>query len=131
MATGSVIVGRKSFAYAGHWSGDHHGVPIFVPTRGTRHSRKGDTVGRAGLFRDCRLRRPRPGPRHRGFAGDAGRGSSTLTLEDVTTPSEYRLYRATIGGAFVLCPREPRQPCPVHGIAADHRAPVVPWRHPV
>ena len=39
-ATGSVIVGRKSFAYAGHWSGDHHGVPIFVPTRGTRHSRK-------------------------------------------------------------------------------------------
>jgi hypothetical protein len=64
------------------------------------------------------------------FAGDPSRGLSTLTFEDVTTPSEYRLYRATIGEAFVLCPREPRQPCPVHGIAADHRAPVVPWRHP-
>jgi len=64
------------------------------------------------------------------FAGDASRGLSTVTLEDVTTPSEYRLYRATIGEAFVLCPREPRQQCPVHGIAADHRAPVVPW-HPV
>jgi Pyridoxamine 5'-phosphate oxidase len=64
------------------------------------------------------------------FAGDASRGSSMLTLEDVTTPSEYRLYRATIGEAFVLCPREPRRPCPVHGVAADHRAPVVPWRHP-
>jgi len=62
------------------------------------------------------------------FTGDPRRGLSTLALEDVSTPSEYRLYRATIGEAFVLCPREPRQPCPVHGIAADHRAPVVPWR---
>ncbi len=35
MATGAVIVGRKTFDYAGHWGGDHHGVPIFVPTRGT------------------------------------------------------------------------------------------------
>ena len=29
-----VVVGRKTFDYAGHWGGDHHGVPIFVPTRG-------------------------------------------------------------------------------------------------
>ena len=64
------------------------------------------------------------------FAGDASRGSSTLTLQDVTAPSEYCLYRATIGEALVLCPREPRQPCSLHGIAADHRAPVVPSRHP-
>lgn len=34
MATRAVVVGRKTFDYAGHWSGDHHGVPIFVPTRG-------------------------------------------------------------------------------------------------
>ncbi|MEV6036572.1 hypothetical protein AB0L65_35840 [Nonomuraea sp. NPDC052116] len=34
MATGAVVVGRKTFDYAGHWHGDHHGVPIFVPTRG-------------------------------------------------------------------------------------------------
>jgi dihydrofolate reductase len=32
---GAVVVGRKTFDYAGHWGGDHHGVPIFVPTRGT------------------------------------------------------------------------------------------------
>ena len=25
----------ETFDYAGHWGGDHHGVPIFVPTRGT------------------------------------------------------------------------------------------------
>jgi dihydrofolate reductase len=30
-----VVVGRRTFDYAGHWNGDHHdGVPIFVPTRG-------------------------------------------------------------------------------------------------
>ncbi len=34
MATGAVVVGRKTFDYAGRWGGDHHGVPIFVPTRG-------------------------------------------------------------------------------------------------
>jgi hypothetical protein len=26
MATGVVVVGRKTFDFAGHWSGDHHGV---------------------------------------------------------------------------------------------------------
>ena len=35
MATGAVVVGRRTFDHAGHWDGDHHGVPIFVPTRGT------------------------------------------------------------------------------------------------
>jgi dihydrofolate reductase len=34
MATGAVVVGRRTFDLAGHWGGDHHGVPIFVPTRG-------------------------------------------------------------------------------------------------
>ncbi len=35
MATGAVVVGRRTFDIAGHWGGDHHdGVPIFVPTRG-------------------------------------------------------------------------------------------------
>jgi dihydrofolate reductase len=33
MATGAVIVGRRTFAFAGGWAGDHHdGVPIFVLT---------------------------------------------------------------------------------------------------
>jgi dihydrofolate reductase len=35
MATGAVVVGRHTFDYAGRWHGDHPGVPIFVPTRGT------------------------------------------------------------------------------------------------
>jgi dihydrofolate reductase len=33
MATGAVVVGRRTFDLAGSWNGDHHGVPIFVPTR--------------------------------------------------------------------------------------------------
>jgi dihydrofolate reductase len=33
MATGAVIVGRRTFEFAGGWDGDHHdGVPIFVLT---------------------------------------------------------------------------------------------------
>ncbi len=33
MATGAVIVGRRTFEHAGRWDGDHHdGVPIFVLT---------------------------------------------------------------------------------------------------
>lgn len=33
MATGAVLVGRRTFDLAGRWNGDHHdGVPIFVPT---------------------------------------------------------------------------------------------------
>src|SRR3954454_23364332 len=35
MATGAVVVGRRTFDLAGRWNGDHHDcVPIFVPTRG-------------------------------------------------------------------------------------------------
>jgi dihydrofolate reductase len=34
MATGAVVVGRRTFEHADGWSGDHHaGVPIFVLTR--------------------------------------------------------------------------------------------------
>ena len=44
MATGAVVVGRKTFEYAGHWGGDHHGVPIFVPTRGTPPESQSDWV---------------------------------------------------------------------------------------
>jgi dihydrofolate reductase len=34
MATGAVVVGRRTFEYAGGWNGDHHdGVPIFVLSR--------------------------------------------------------------------------------------------------
>ena len=44
MATGAVVVGRRTFDHAGHWNGDHHGVPIFVPTRASRPEPASDLV---------------------------------------------------------------------------------------
>jgi nitroimidazol reductase NimA-like FMN-containing flavoprotein (pyridoxamine 5'-phosphate oxidase superfamily) len=51
-----------------------------------------------------------------------GGGATSVTREDVTGTSPYRLYRATASDLWVLCPREPRQPCALHGLAKDHRA---------
>jgi dihydrofolate reductase len=31
-ATGAVLAGRRTVEQTGHWGGDHHGVPIFVPS---------------------------------------------------------------------------------------------------
>jgi dihydrofolate reductase len=34
MSTGAVVVGRRTFEYAGGWGGDHHdGIPIYVLSR--------------------------------------------------------------------------------------------------
>jgi hypothetical protein len=51
-----------------------------------------------------------------------GRDLTPVTPEDVTPPAAYRLYLATASDMWVLCPRAPRQPCPLHGLATDHRA---------
>jgi len=32
-ATGAVLAGRRTAEQVDHWGGDHHGVPIFVPSR--------------------------------------------------------------------------------------------------
>ncbi|WP_422773241.1 pyridoxamine 5'-phosphate oxidase family protein [Plantactinospora sp. WMMC1484] len=55
------------------------------------------------------------------YPGPADRGGTALTRDDVTGSSPYRLYRATATDLWVLCPRAPRQPCPLHGLAKDHR----------
>lgn len=39
-ATGAVLVGRRTAELVDHWGGDHHGVPIFVPS----HRPPGPTV---------------------------------------------------------------------------------------
>ena len=61
---------------------------------------------------------------HRGlsvYPGSASRGGAALGVEDLTAPSPWRLYRAEASALWVLCPREPRQPCGRHGRADDHR----------
>lgn len=47
--------------------------------------------------------------------------ATPVTREQVTGPEPYRLYLATASDMWVLCPREPRQPCQLHGLATDHR----------
>ncbi|XVV16489.1 pyridoxamine 5'-phosphate oxidase family protein [Actinoplanes sp. CA-131856] len=51
-----------------------------------------------------------------------GHDVTMLDRDDVTAPSDYRLYRASLSALWVLCPREPRTPCALHGLAKDHRA---------
>lgn len=60
------------------------------------------------------------------YPGPESRGGSVLTPADVTGAAPYRLYRARAAQVWVLCPREPRQPCPRHGRAEDHRELVHP-----
>jgi hypothetical protein len=55
------------------------------------------------------------------YPGLRGRDAIAVTRDEVTGASPYRLYRATATDLWVLCPREPRQPCPLHGLAKDHR----------
>jgi hypothetical protein len=45
-----------------------------------------------------------------------------FTHDQVTGSAPYRLYQATTTEMWVLCPREPRQPCPPHGLSHDDRA---------
>jgi hypothetical protein len=56
------------------------------------------------------------------YPGPDDRGGARLTRDDVIAPSPYRLYRATASDLWILCPRSPRQPCQLHGLAKDHRA---------
>jgi nitroimidazol reductase NimA-like FMN-containing flavoprotein (pyridoxamine 5'-phosphate oxidase superfamily) len=81
----------------------YHGRAVYAV--GEAHALSGDDVERALAVY------PRPG----------GEGVTTFTAKDVTGPAPYRLYRATATELWVLCPREPREPCPLHGLATDHR----------
>ena len=92
-------------------------VVVFDSTVAPYHGRAVYAVGEArqlsGGDLDRALRRyPRPD----------GRGAAPVSRDDVTGPSPYRLYRATASEMWVLCPRDPGQPCSLHGLAKDHRA---------
>jgi nitroimidazol reductase NimA-like FMN-containing flavoprotein (pyridoxamine 5'-phosphate oxidase superfamily) len=91
-------------------------LAIFDSTVAPYHGRAVYAVGAARELSGGDLDRalkvyPRPG----------GADATPVTREEVTAPASYRLYRATVSDMWVLCPREPRQPCPLHGLAKDHR----------
>jgi hypothetical protein len=58
------------------------------------------------------------------YPGPSARDAVPVDRADVTEPEVYRLYGMTATDVWVLCPREPRQPCPLHGLSKDHRAAV-------
>jgi pyridoxine/pyridoxamine 5'-phosphate oxidase len=89
----------------------YHGRAVYLSGTATEVA-EGDLVRSLEIY-------PRPSHRE----------SITVELGDVTAPSTYRLYQATVSTASVLCPRAPRQPCHLHGLSGDHRTPVTPWRH--
>jgi len=59
------------------------------------------------------------------YPGPESPGAAAVTRADVTAPSPYRLYRAIASEVWVLCPRDPRQPCELHGVNQDHRTRVL------
>jgi nitroimidazol reductase NimA-like FMN-containing flavoprotein (pyridoxamine 5'-phosphate oxidase superfamily) len=94
----------------------HVSIVIFDSTVEPYHGRAVYAVGEARELSGSDLDRalgayPRPD----------GRDATPVTREEVIAPAPYRLYQATVSDMWVLCPREPRQPCPLHGLAKDHR----------
>jgi Pyridoxamine 5'-phosphate oxidase len=55
------------------------------------------------------------------YPGPESRGAGRFVPEDVIAPAPYRLYQVSASDLWVLCPRESRQPCELHGRATDHR----------
>jgi hypothetical protein len=53
--------------------------------------------------------------------GAEARGAWRWKPEEVRPPAPYRLYHATASEHSILCPRDSGLPCPVHGLAFDHR----------
>jgi Pyridoxamine 5'-phosphate oxidase len=58
------------------------------------------------------------------YPGPPERGARVFTADQVRPPGPYRLYRATVGRHWVLCPQSAARPCPEHGRVSDHRTPV-------
>ena len=56
------------------------------------------------------------------YPGPASRGGTGLVRADVSGDSPWRMYQASATEVSVLCPRDPGQPCGLHGSAVDHRA---------
>jgi nitroimidazol reductase NimA-like FMN-containing flavoprotein (pyridoxamine 5'-phosphate oxidase superfamily) len=56
------------------------------------------------------------------YPGSEARGGSAITAADVVGESPWRLYRVRASALWVLCPRQPRQPCERHRRSDDHRA---------
>jgi pyridoxine/pyridoxamine 5'-phosphate oxidase len=99
----------------------HVSIAIFDSTVAPYHGRAVYAVGEAHQLSGSDLDRALEV-----YPGREGRSGAPITREDVTAPEPYRIYRATASDLWVLCPREPGQPCPLHDLNKDHRTRVAP-----
>jgi nitroimidazol reductase NimA-like FMN-containing flavoprotein (pyridoxamine 5'-phosphate oxidase superfamily) len=94
----------------------HVSIVVFDSTVPPYHGRAVYAVGEARELAGSALDQAlRVFPRH------GGSDATPVTRQEVTGQAPYRMYQAVASDVWVLCPREPRQPCPLHGLAKDHR----------
>lgn len=92
-------------------------LTVFDSTVAPYHGRAVYAVGQAGPLSGSDLDEALEA-----YPRAAERLHAASSPEEMTEPSPYRLYRVVADEVWVLCPRPPGQPCPLHGVAADHRA---------
>ena len=116
-----IWVSERDAVHSGHLAAHPRvSMVVFDSTVAPYHGRAVYAVGEAREVSGADLEHAL-----RSYPRADGGGAAPVTREDVTGPSAYRLYRVTVSDMWVLCPREPREPCPRHGLTKDHRARVI------
>jgi dihydrofolate reductase len=85
-ATGAVVAGRRTVEQVDHWRGDHHGVPIFVPS----HRPPGPSVASYPLVTYVAD----------GIAGAMARAKSAAGRSNVLVHGAYTAKRALEAGVL-------------------------------
>lgn len=85
-ATGAVLAGRRTVEQVDHWKGDHHGVPIFVPS----HRPPGPSVAGYPLVRYVTD----------GIVSAMAQAKTTAMDRDVLVHGAYTAQRALAAGVL-------------------------------
>jgi dihydrofolate reductase len=85
-ATGAVVVGRRTAEFVDHWGGDHHGVPVFVPS----HRPPGPSVAKYPLVTYVTD----------GIAGAMAQAKGAAGDRDVMVHGAYTAQRALEAGVL-------------------------------
>ena len=89
-ATGAIVVGRRTVEQVDHWGGDHHGVPIFVPS----HRPPGPSVANYPLVTYV----------SDGIASAMAQAKAAAGGRDVLVHGAYTAQRALEAGVFDVLP---------------------------
>ena len=99
MSTGAVVVGRRTFDYAGRWGGDHHDeVPIFVPTRGAPPKRASERVHYVTDGVESAMRQAKAAAGDKGVMVHGAELAQSLLRANVLDEVEIHLVPVLLGG---------------------------------